>query len=275
MCCLLFLAASVLGLTQTYSQLYDIVYSSGAGAPQKLDLYLPPVTANPKPGIVFVHGGGWTAGDKSDFASWGQYYASLGYVCISINYRLAPAYTWPAQIDDAQSSVRWMRKNAGALGLDANRIGAVGASAGGHLVLLLGSMNTLNSRERSLNGFSSKVQAVVDFCGPTDFSNPFEWDPSIWALITGMVGSSSPQALAIASPMTYTSIGDAPTLIFHGDADTVVPVAQSRRLASRMQTMGVPVTYYEFQGEGHGFSGDVFEVWLNAMNFFIDARLGH
>lgn len=273
--CFLLLAVTALGFCQTFTELHDITYTQGRGTPQKLDLFYPPISRRPRPGIIFVHGGGWSGGDKVDFRGWAQYYAPQGYVCISINYRLAPAHHWPAQIDDTQAAVRWMRKNASSLGLDPNRIGAIGASAGGHLVLLLGSMDTLNDLERPLYGYSSRVQAVVDFSGPTDFSVPMEWNPDIWALITSMAGGSSPSLLAATSPMTYVTPDDAPTLIFHGDADVVVPVAQSRRMAAWMQMNSVPVTYYEFPGEGHGFSGAVFNTWLNAMNLFISTRLGH
>src|SRR5690242_6344876 len=101
----------------------DIVYTRASGYPQTLDAYLPtPVTSLSRPGIVFVHGGGWAAGAKEDFAWWANYYASKGYVCTSINYRLAPQHVWPAQIDDTQAAVRWMRKLAPAMAMNPARI---------------------------------------------------------------------------------------------------------------------------------------------------------
>ena len=258
------------------NEFHDIVYTQVGGVPRLLDLYKPPIqTFQLQPAIVFVHGGGWAGGDKSDFADWGRYYANLGYVCISINYRLIPQYSWPAQIDDTQAAVRWLRRQAPALSVDPNRIGTVGASAGGHLVLFLGETDTLNDIDPLLHGYSSRVQAVVDYYGPTDFSNGAEWDPSIWSLIQYLVGvTGQKRTFQTASPIQYVTPDDAPTLIFHGDADPIVPVAQSRRIVARMKTAGVQVSYYEFPGEGHGFGGAAGTQSINLLTAFFQAKLG-
>jgi len=265
------------------TEVHDIVYTQGGGAPQTLDLYAPALPSQAlRPGIVFVHGGGWSAGSKDDFADWGRYYAGFGYVSISINYRLSPQYSWPAQIDDTQAAVRWFRKNAAAWGVDPKRIGAVGASAGGHLVLLLGTTDTLNDKEPSLHGYSSKVQAVGDYSGPTDFSKPSEWNPDIWQLIAWMVGETTPPGpiwnvfnmnYRKASPIFQVTSDDAPTIMFHGDADPVVPVDQARRMFAALTAKGVPVSYYEFPGEGHGFTSGPFWVSINALTDFFAAHL--
>jgi len=236
----------------------DVVYTQGGGAPQKLDLFVPvPMTVAKRPAIVFVHGGGWSGGSKADFTDWARYYARKGYVCTSIDYRLAPRHVWPAQIDDAHASVRWLRKNAAVLGVDARRIAALGASAGGHLVLLLGTTETLNDVDPDLHGYSSKVQAVVDYYGPTDFRYPKEWDPLVWGLIESMVGkpvTESPWLYRQAAPLSHVSADDAPMLVFQGTVDPIVPPVQSRRLDALLTSLEMSHQYHEFPYEGHGFS---------------------
>lgn len=276
-----FLALAFLLATLGYSQggireTYNIVYTTASGFPQRLDLFQPLLYNRNRPGIVMVHGGGWSAGDKSAYTATARYYASLGYVCASINYRLAPAHVWPAQIDDTQAAVRWMRKYSGKIGLNPARIGAVGASAGGHLVLFLGETDTLNDFDPDLSGYSSRVQAVVDYFGPTDFMNPLEWNPGVWPLIQNLIGQpwfpGSP-AYQAASPLYFVSAGDAPTVIFHGTADATVPVGQSQRIVPVMQANSVPVDYYEFPGQGHGFNAATNNFTIQVMTAFFGQRL--
>lgn len=266
------------------SEVHDLVYTQGGGFPQTLDLYLPSEPASePRPAIVFVHGGAWISGSKEDLADWGRYYAALGYACVSINYRLTPQHIWPAQIDDSQAAVRWLRKNAESLTINPQRIGAVGMSAGGHLVLMMGATDTLNDVDPDLHGFSSRVQAVGDYFGPSDFTGgPREWDPGIWPyieLLAGRTWVSSPKpnpinaAFRRLSPLFFITHDDPPTIVFQGDADPIVPVDQSRRVVAMMQSKGVPVTYYEFPGEGHGFSSGPFWTSVNALTGFLASHL--
>lgn len=238
----------------------DVTYTTASGYPQALDLYLPvPLTTTSRPVIMLVHGGGWTGGNKTDLDGWGNYYAGKGYVCASVSYRFAPQHVWPAQIDDVQASVRWIRKNKSWLFINPNRIGAVGFSAGGHLVQFLALTDTITNFDPSLSGFSSKVNVAVDFVGPTIFDNPNSWHPAIWPLVTQMVGVPwSPTAFKYrqASPMTYADSGDSPLVLFYGVVDDTVPIEQGRRMNARLTQLGLRHWYYEFPNEGHGFSGD-------------------
>ena len=255
---------------------HDIVYTTASGFPQLLDLYQPVFSSRNRPAIIMVHGGGWSGGNKSANIALARHYANLGYVCVSINYRLAPTHVWPAQIDDTQAAVRWMRKNSRALGLNPQRIGAVGASAGGHLSLFLGATDTINDFDPALSGYPSRVQAVVDYFGPTDLTNLFEWSPTIWPLIQNLVGQpwfpGSP-AYQAASPLFLVTPDDAPTVVFHGTADNVVPVSQSQRIVAAMQANQVPVHYYEFPGQGHGFNAATNNATIQVMTAFFAQHL--
>src|SRR5581483_12164402 len=136
----------------------DVSYGTVQGESLLLDVMRLP-SPSLRPGIVFVHGGGWRGGDKRDFLALAQGFAQHGYVCFSVNYRLvnAKGHHFPDQLDDVQRAIRWIRANASRYGVDPNRIGAIGASAGGHLVALLGTVETRNDQPQELSAYSSRV----------------------------------------------------------------------------------------------------------------------
>lgn len=200
---------------------------------EKLDLYLPPdpKPGTTRPGIVVIHGGGWTVGDKSDprEKQIASVLANAGFVVASINYRLAtrerPA--WPTCLEDCRSAVDYLRRRAEELALDPGRIGAIGASAGGTMALLLG----VDSQE---TGFKP-VQTVVALYAISDLTEkPFE-SPMIF----GVSRQQRPDLLRSVSPLFQIRRGFPPTLLFHGTADHVVPPGQSQRLADRLKEMNV------------------------------------
>ena len=137
-----------------------------------LDAFRPNGELKTRPAILFVHGGGWSGGDKKDFRDLAIGATNAGYATFSVGYRLATEKTnkYPAQIDDVQRAVRWIRAHAARFGVDPNRIGALGASAGGHLVALLGTRDTRDNSIAELTAYSSRVTCVVDMFGPTDFT---------------------------------------------------------------------------------------------------------
>lgn len=201
--------------------------------PEKLDLYIPPdpKPGTTRPGIVLIHGGGWTVGDKSDprERQIASVLANAGFVVASINYQLAtrdkPA--WPTCLDDCRSAVDYLRQRAADLAIDPDRIGAVGASAGGTMALLLGV-------DYPDTGFK-KVQAIVALYAPSDLTQkPFE-SP----LIFGVARDQRPDLLRSASPLFKVHHGFPPTLLIHGTADNVVSSEQSQGLADRLKEMNV------------------------------------
>jgi acetyl esterase/lipase len=230
--------------------LRDLEYVSNGHKLKRLDLYLPEKAARPLPVIVWVHGGGWTRGDKSRVPI--AWFATNGYAIAAINYRFSQDAIFPAQIQDCKAAVRWLRANALKYGLDAAHVGAWGMSSGGHLVALMGTTAGVKEFEGpgGNEDQSSRVQAVVDWAGPTDFLTAGKKDTRT-NLIGGDPDENKEKAIR-ASPMTYVSRNAAPFLIMHGDRDRTVPFAQSETFARALKKAGAEVTFIVVKGAGHG-----------------------
>src|SRR5579884_2864689 len=223
----------------------------------KLDLYLPEKADGPLPLIVWVHGGGWQAGNKDTTPA--VFLVPHGYAVASINYRLSQHAPFPAQHEDCKAAVRWLRANAKTYNLDPDHVGVWGASAGGHLVALLGTTGGVKEFDRGGNlDQSSRVQAVVDFFGPTDLTKMGDGhdkpDSPESKLLGGPVQENKDKA-AKANPITYVDRNAAPFLILHGDKDNTVPYGQSEMLTEALRKAGVEVTLKKVEGAGHGGPG--------------------
>lgn len=209
---------------------------------------------------MYVHGGAWEHGSSSLGGINAVIESQLvgqGFLVVSVNYRLAPRYPWPAQIEDVKCAVRYLRANAPTYNLDPARIGVWGSSAGGHLVSMLGTAkpNAGYDVGQYLNQ-SSRVQAVVDLFGPADLTAS-GWSASTASIVQqvfGVTGGRNDPVLRKASPVSYIEADDPPFLIIHGTVDMTVPASQSQELAARLQAVGVPVTLVMVQNAGHGFA---------------------
>ncbi|MBM3855948.1 MAG: alpha/beta hydrolase, partial [Verrucomicrobia bacterium] len=151
----------------------DLVYARYGDREVKLDLYLPRQPASAKiPCIVVIHGGGWRSGDKTRFAGQAAYLADKGFAAACIGYRLLPEVTFPAPIVDCKAAVRWVRANAARYGIDPERIGATGGSAGGHLTAMLATSHKVKELEGDGGnaGLSSRVQAAVAMATPAEMT---------------------------------------------------------------------------------------------------------
>jgi acetyl esterase/lipase len=241
--------------------LRDIEYVPAGHERQKLDLYLPK-DGNKRPLIIWVHGGAWRAGSKENCPALPL--LRDGYAVASINYRLSQHAIFPAQIEDCKAAVRWLRANAGKYRLDPDRFGAWGASAGGHLVALLGTSGDVKEFDVGENlGVSGRVQAVCDWFGPTDmvqmskFPGPMKHDApeSPESLLVGGPIQENLAKAAKANPITYVSKDDPPFLIMHGDKDPLVPLNQSELLEAALKKAEVEVQLHVVPGAGHGFGG--------------------
>jgi acetyl esterase/lipase len=238
----------------------DVTYGQAAGVDLKLDIYHPKgATEELRPAVVYVHGGGWRAGDKGGGAGALAIPELIqrGYLVVSINYRLAPEFKFPAQIEDTSCAIRYLRAHATELKLDPNRIGVWGGSAGGHLGALLGTMDAKAGFDTSggWTNQSSRVQAVVDMFGPADLTARVA-GPQKETLTSQVFGAKSDDddILRRASPVTYVSKDDPPFLILHGDQDKLVPMAQSEKLQAALEKAGVPVKLVVVKNAAHGFA---------------------
>lgn len=244
--------------------LRDLEYARVDGKPLRLDLYLPPREEGKRlPVVVWIHGGGWLGGDKSGTPA----PEVLGdrYAVASIGYRLSLEATFPAQIHDCKAAVRWLRAHADRYGLDPDRIGVWGSSAGGHLAALLGTSGGVAELEGAVGGHldqESRVQAACVFFGPTDLLAALE--PGAWpsqaspaspvALLLGGPVAERADLARLASPVAHASPDDPPFLLVHGDRDATVPLDQSVRLHPALTAAGVPSTLYVVRGAGHGIA---------------------
>jgi len=236
----------------------DVTYATVGKKKLLLDLYVPKIEQGSPPLLVWIHGGGWRNGSKNSCKIISE--TNRGYAVASINYRLSQEAIFPAQIHDCKGAIRWLRANAKKYGYNSDRIGVGGASAGGHLVALLGTSAQVKELEGTVGGNldqSSAVQAVCDFYGPTDMlaiaksgrhGTPF----SAESKLLGGIATEKKALAQQASPATFVDKTDAPFLILHGDQDPLVPVEQSTSFEKLLTSAGVEVKLIIIKGAKHG-----------------------
>ena len=253
----------------------DLVYAEMEGEGILLDLYLPANSQGPFPVVVWVHGGAWRARSK-DNCPLIPLVRRHGFAVAGINYRLSGEATFPAQIHDCKAAIRWLRANAEKYNLDPTRIGAFGTSAGGHLVALLGTSGGVKELEGPGGNlaFSSRVQAVCDWFGPSDLTRMLGGEA-----VGALLGASSADLLEkakLASPITYVSPDDPPFLVFHGDNDSTVPHEQSALLIEALKKAGVKaglITVDTPEAGGHGFgraATPIADLYDQVFAFFVE-----
>lgn len=241
----------------------NIPYVENGHRNQVLDLYLPEQTSDkPLPLMIWIHGGAWMAGSQANPPV--LYLVGKGFAVASIQYRFSQDAIWPAQAFDCKAAIRFLRANAAKYNFEPERFGVGGDSAGGHLAAFIGTSGDVKQMEGDLGNtnVSSRVQAVVDWFGPTDLlvmgqqSGPHSMikhdgpDAPEAHLLGGPVQEKQDLAKT-ANPLTYISKGDPPFLIMHGDSDQLVPLAQSVILAKALIDAGVEVTMKTIPGAGH------------------------
>jgi acetyl esterase/lipase len=261
----------------------DVTYGKVGDLELKLDVYHPKKpNANPQVALVYVHGGGWRQGDKAAGAGMIALPQLInhGYLVFSINYRLAPTFKFPAQIEDAKCAIRFLRAHAKEYNLDPKRIGVFGGSAGGHLVALMGTADASAGFDNGggWTNESSRVQAVVDMFGPTQLN--ISNRPEIGEMAFGVTNRDDP-VFKKFSPLTYVSEDDPPFLILHGEKDVGVKPIHSKLLEAALKKAGVPVTLVMVKNAGHGFAptggepNPSREEIARMIADFFDKKLGH
>lgn len=237
----------------------DIEYVKNGHERHKLDLFVPEKADSPLPLIIWIHGGGWQNGSKEGCPPLRAGYTDHGYAVASIHYRLSGHATFPAQIEDCKAAIRWLRAHAKENNLDPDRFGVWGSSAGGHLVALVGTSGDVKEFDvGEYKNVSSRVQAVCDYYGPTDFItfvNTYQShaskDSPESKLLGGAVLENKDKAARV-NPITYATRDDPPFLIVHGDKDTTVPINQSQLLFEALKEADVSVHFHTIKGAGHG-----------------------
>ncbi|MEM6279303.1 MAG: alpha/beta hydrolase fold domain-containing protein [Verrucomicrobiota bacterium] len=245
----------------------DIDYAGTGNPKQALDLYLPKghsKDADPLPLLVFIHGGGWAKGDKASGVRRVSPWVESGeFVGASIGYRLTDEAQWPSQIHDCKAAIRWLRANAAEYGIDPDRIAVWGTSAGGHLVAMLGVAGDVLELEGEIGphtDVSSEVTCVVNFFGPSELltmdDHPGRMThnapDSPESKLVGGTLQEKPEVAKNASPITWVTEADEPSLIVHGTEDQLVPYPQSVELEKALEEVGVPTILVTVEGGGHG-----------------------
>ncbi len=246
-------------LPEGVETLRDIEYGKGGKTSLLLDLYRPADRGeDPLPAVVWIHGGGWRGGGKANGEN-AAYLAAHGYVAVSIDYRLSGVAPFPAAVEDCKCAVRWLRAHAREYGVDPDRIGVWGGSAGGHLALMVGLADAGAGLEGNggWKDVSSRVAAVCNWFGPADMTvltgkqSPLSDSP-----VTQFLGGAPeeiPELYALASPVTHASKDDPPTLLVHGDRDAMVPLSQSEAMLARLEEVGVERELLVVKNAAHGF----------------------
>jgi acetyl esterase/lipase len=279
-------------IAPTQKEYLDVPFATVSSA-QKLDIYLPSTGNAPFPVLVWIHGGGWKNGDKKQFRTTNMLSELLahGYAVVAINYRLSGEAIFPAQIFDVKASIRWIKANAATYAFNSNKIGVWGSSAGGHLSALAGTSGGVAELEDMSLGnsnFTSKVQAAVDWFGPTDFLKmdsmasthgcaPFGHNAanSPESALIGYQITKRPDLVAKANPITYISSDDPPFFIEHGLIDCTVSHEQSQLLYDKLLPVlgGQKLKLKFFEDTGHG--GGLFSNAATVMEVidFLDLHL--
>jgi acetyl esterase/lipase len=275
----------------------DLPYESGTN-PQVLDLYVPTTGSGPFPVVINIHGGGFKLGDKGMLSEkTGKALLNAGYAVASINYRLSGEAKFPAAVQDVKAAVRFLRANAAKYNLNPDKIAVFGQSAGGNLAAMAGVTGDIADYDDASLGnsaVSSKVQAVIDWFGPTDFlqmdaqakaqgcsaDNQTHNDASSFeSAYIGAAIQTVPDQVKKSNPITYISKNTPPFLIQKGDQDCTVPVENTKMLADALSAAKLDVQFTLLKNVGHGddmgATTPVFESEANikTMIDFLNAKL--
>jgi acetyl esterase/lipase len=251
------------GSIHAVREISNLVYTDSGGTEQ-LDLYIPegPAPAGGWPTILALPGGGWRWANPNNMATSPSVMAKYGYVVATANYPYASSklgtHIWPGDFLDVQQAVRWLRENSDRYHIDPNAIVAWGESAGGQLATLLGTdpASLPPDAAGTSREISARVEAVVDFYGPTDLISLYAESPGTRPYLETFLGGTPDQVLGryvTASPVFSLSPNDPPVLIFQGTADPTVHPDQSAQYAAALQAQGIPHQLQYLPGVPHGF----------------------
>ncbi len=227
----------------------DLVYKTVDSLALKLSLYHSKDIKKNAPLLIFVHGGAWKKGKKEDYWHYLISYAQKGYITATVQYRLSGQAKYPAQLQDVDDALVWLKQQAAKYHIDKNKIALIGGSAGAHLAML--SAYTNGHKIPNNNKESAQVQAVVNIYGPSDLTTEKAINDTSVKSLFGKTYSEAPDLYKNASPIFQVSEKAPPTLSFHGTLDELVPVEQSDRLHQKLMDIGVLSHYHKLKGWPH------------------------
>lgn len=255
-----------------------IEYANPADQHLQLDLARPAEGDGPFPAVVCIHGGGFRAGTREGYDGLCLQLAQRGYVAVTVTYRLAPDFQFPAAVHDVKAAVRWLRANAERLHVDPVRIGAVGGSAGGHLAQFLGVTADVAAFEGDGGHAeqSSAVACVVNYYGPSDFTKSYGKSVDAAEVLPLFLGGNLEQEHRRhieASPLYWVTPYAAPTLYIHGTEDPYVAYEQATWMIEKLRAADVEAELLTLEGAGHGFQGEQAKQAEDAMFAFFERHL--
>ncbi len=256
----------------------DIEYTNPDGQHLQLNLARPKIGSGPFPTVICIHGGGFRAGNRSGYDKLCTTLAEHGYVAMTVSYRLAPKYPFPAAVHDVKAAVRWAKANAKKYDIDPERIGVTGGSAGGTLAQLLAVTSDVKEFEGDGGSpeQSSKVQCVVNVYGANDFTKSYGKSVDAAVVLPMFLGGNletARQKHILASPLYWVTPNASPTLCIHGTKDTYVNHEQAVWLVDRLKAANVEAELISLEGAGHGFKGKDAETADQALIAFFDKHL--
>jgi len=240
----------------------NIVYGEVNGQSLLLDIYQPPASDVPHPAVILIHGGAGSFGERDVMVDHAEGLSAAGYTVFNIHYRLLDGGTnpWPAQLDDAQLAVRWVRANADQYNVDSDRICALGHSFGGQLAALLGERDTPTDSDLPLAEYSSRVACVISIAAGLDATRLYlDSVIDVEMDLYGGTPSETPETYRDASPLAQVTADTAPFLLFHGADDENTSVEESRVFVEALYRAGVPVVYVEVPHATHFYWINFFE----------------
>jgi acetyl esterase/lipase len=271
---------ALLALTAAAARADEITFEQGlefaqaGGVSLQLNLARPKSPVGKTPAILCIHGGGFRAGKREGWDARCKLLAERGYAAATVTYRLAPKDPFPAAVEDVKAAVRWLRANAEKYGIDPDRIGVVGDSAGGHLAQFLGVTGGVAQFEGNGGNaaFSSRVACVVNYYGPSDLTKSYGKSvdaAEVLPLWLGGDDTKEHKRHVLASPLNWVTPAAAPTLLLQGTEDKYVNHEQAVWMRDRLKAAEVEVELISLEGAGHGFKGaDAEKAWKAALEFF-------
>lgn len=234
-------------------ELKDIEYKKVDTLSLQLDIYKRKDLKTSAPLMVFIHGGAWRSGKRSDYLPYLISYANKGFVTATVSYRLVKTAPYPAAVQDVNCAVRWLGDHASEYGIDPSRVALIGGSAGAHLAMMVGygGDDPAFTSGCDIKKTSMEIKAIVDLYGPVDLTTKLAQDSYMVQDFLDVPFEENPGLYRAASPNTYITPNVPPTLIFQGTIDDLVPVSQSDSLSSWLSQAGVPHEYHRLKGWPH------------------------